>query len=474
VIDGYPERASVAPGETLVLHVSTDAPRFRVRVFRWAENLVPVATTDWLPGRHAAPAASAVDWRWPEYEIEIGRNWPSAVYIAYFEEPAANGFSKPDAEGASKPDAEGASKRLASPSVASDRACALFVVRGRGSSALLYKLPLATYHAYNFTGGGCFYMNPTRSESPPGSKVSLQRPGGGIGGTTWGALDYYDAGSPRQTFAHWDARFIRWLLRNGYAPEFCTDFDIHDDAEMLGRARLLVSVGHDEYWSETTRDRVESFIAAGGNAAFFGANLCWWRIHVVDDGRAIVCHQGGPRGALDHWWPKTGANRPEDSLTGVSYRHGGGWWDGPRPADGYVVQQPDHWAFAGTGLGTGDRFGENCSPPLVGYECDGAPLASIDPATGLAELARDRERFGTPPTFQALAIGVLGADWQELPPRENAPAGAGIHAATMGVYSRGGTVFTAGTTDWAQALASGADPRIATITRNVLDRLLAV
>jgi len=32
----------------------------------------------------------------------------------------------------------------------------------------------------------------------------------------------------------------------------------------------------------------------------------------------------------------------EDSLSGASYRHGGGWWDGPRRSGGYRVQQPDH------------------------------------------------------------------------------------------------------------------------------------
>jgi hypothetical protein len=485
VIGGYPKGASVAPGETLVLHVSTDAPRFRVHVFRWAEDFVPVATTEWMPGRYAPAAGPAADWRWPEYEIEIGRAWPSAVYIAYLEEhdadnnriptASANGIPAASEQGVPAASAHGipAISAHGVPSIAADRAAALFVVRGHGHGGLLYKLPLATYHAYNFTGGGCFYTNPTRSETPPGSMVSLQRPGGGIGGTTWGAVDYYDPSSPRQTFAHWDARFIRWLIQNGYAPEFCTDFDIHADSGVLAGAHLLVSVGHDEYWSEATRDHVEAFIGNGGNVAFFGANLCWWRIHLVDDGRAMVCHQGGPRGALDHWWPTTGAGRPEDALTGVSYRHGGGWWDGSRPAGGYVVQRPDHWVFAGTGLGAGERFGDNCSPPLVGYECDGAPLASVDPGTGLAVLAPSREHCGTPPTFEALAVGVLGADWQELPPREGFPAGGGIHAATMGVYSRAGTVFTAGTTDWAHALASGADPRVATITRNVLDRLLS-
>ena len=46
----------------------------------------------------------------------------------------------------------------------------------------------------------------------------------------------------------------------------------------------------------------------------------------------------------------------------------------------------------------------------------------------------------------------------------------GIHAATIGVYARNGTVFTAGTTDCAQVLDQ--DRSVATITRNVVERLL--
>jgi hypothetical protein len=40
----------------------------------------------------------------------------------------------------------------------------------------------------------------------------------------------------------------------------------------------------------------------------------------------------------------------------------------------------------------------------------------------------------------------------------------------MGVYTRGGTVLTVGTTDWAHGL-TGKDPVVERITRNVLERL---
>ncbi|HYD60960.1 MAG TPA: N,N-dimethylformamidase beta subunit family domain-containing protein [Noviherbaspirillum sp.] len=447
MIRGYPHQASVFPGEQLILHIATDAPRFRIAFHRWADGLIPVHETNWLEGQQAAPRGAADDWQWPQYTFDIPEHWPSAVYIAHLQEP------------------DGILLSLAMTSAA-----VLFVVRGTGRSKLLYKIPLATYHAYNCTGGGCFYTGQTFSNDPPGARVSLHRPGGGIGGDTWGALDHYDLGSPRQTFAHWDARFIRWLLREGYSPEVCTDFDIHRDPDLLGRYRLVLSVGHDEYWSETTRDRMEDFVSAGGNLAFFGANLCWWRIHVVDGGSAIVCHQGGPKGALDHWWPVTGAARPEDALTGVSYRHGGGWWDGPRETSGYIVQDDRHWVFEGTGLRNGQSLGRDTSPPVVGYECDGAPLDVFDAGAGIATLSRDAARCGTPPGFRLLAAGLLGPGWQERPPREMHKAEEGIHAATMGIFSRNGIVFTAGTTDWAQVL--GQDARVDRITRNVIDRLL--
>jgi hypothetical protein len=75
---------------------------------------------------------------------------------------------------------------------------------------------------------------------------------------------------------------------------------------------------------------------------------------------------------------------------------------------------------------------------------------------------------GTPKDFTILSTGSArwhpdDSVWYER--WENGREGAAV----MGVYTRGGTVFTAGTTDWPHGLKG--DEQVVRITRNVLDRL---
>jgi hypothetical protein len=392
-----------------------------------------------LAGQFAPDRLASEDFLWPTYQVPIPESWPSGAYIA-----------RCIPEGVDMAGAEAGE--------------ILFVVRPAmpGQPArILYKLPVATYHAYNCTGHpavpaatpqASLYVNPIRGTDPPGSRVTLRRPGGGVGGVSCEPLDAYDHTSPRQTFAHWDMPMIQWLAAEGYAVDYCTDLDLHENPDLLNAYRLLLSVGHDEYWSEELRHGVERFINRGGNVAFFSGNVCWWRIQYVDDNTVIVCNK---RDKQDNWFNI----EPENTLTGVSYRNGGGKWWGERVPLGYTVQHPDHWVYAGTGLQAGDVFGQETTPPLIGYECDGARYERN--AQGLAiPTGKD----GTPSDFLILGTAYLDPDAQ--PPWDER---VGQSTATMGIYTHKGTVFTAATTDWPKVLA--VDPAVATITRNVINRL---
>jgi hypothetical protein len=471
MIQGYPDRPSLRAGEVLRLHVSTDNPdsRFRVDFYRQGEKLVKWGSLEGQRGHNFAPLNHYEAWGWPSYDFQIPNDWPSGAYIAMLIETDEQGEQISSLD---ETTADGRDSKT------------LFVVKNSApgqTARILYKLSLTTYHAYNYSGGGNLYSgkyftDPVTKKRV--NKVSLHRPGGGTGGeilTIQGddrlhsSVDAYDEGSPRQTFAHWDIPFISWLGKNGYKVDYCTDLDLHEDANLLTPYNLLLSVGHDEYWSSEMRAHVETFIKSGGNVAFFSGNTCWWHIDFCDflkDAKGELHPTAFIRDFK--WWNKRPTPNPENSLTGVSYRNAGGWWSGERAPVGYTVQNADHWVYEGTGLRDKDIFG--AAERLVGYECDGALFS------------RDNQGFpyptgadGTPKNFIILGVGPLAESdgntspdkrWQvELRENQN----HGPRAAAMGLYTGRGIVFTAATTDWARALLINKD--VDRITRNVLNHL---
>jgi len=327
---------------------------------------------------------------------------------------------------------------------------ALFVLRPDGegqTSRILYKLPWATYHAYNGTGYGSLYAEAVwrQSGDREGYKVTTQRPGGGTGGLVMvgDSPDFHAPRSRRQCFAHWDAPFIAWLEGRGYAVDYCTDLDLHQDASVMNGYRLLLSVGHDEYWSDELRAAIEGHIATGGNVAFFSGNIAGWCVHFVDDDTAMVCAKlpPEPRDPRSDQWQLLRRRR----MVG-------------REARTHGLSTPARWPLGlrrDGGLGDGDVLGAAGEHPLIGYECDGTPVVWRG---GIAHGAGAK---GTPSSFTILGTARLGEGWSV---RSSAPL------ATMGIYGApsGGIVFQGATTDWPLTLD---DPNVARVTANVLDRL---
>ncbi|MER5768187.1 N,N-dimethylformamidase beta subunit family domain-containing protein [Streptomyces sp. NPDC001985] len=473
-------RESVTAGEILTLHVSTDADEFRVRFYRLGRELSFMAESEVFRGEWKSPpphpdgvaehASPAVAWELPPYAFRTPEEWPPGIYLAHLvpgDAESARSVPLLDASGI-----EGFSREF-------------FVVRPREPGRrgrILYKKSTFTRHAYNqsnsqeLTRGCNLYENPVYQEGgdgePRGHRLSLHRPGGVI------------------DLAYWDAPFIAWLERCGYAVEYCTDLDLHEDPELLAPYDLLLSVGHDEYWSEEMRAHVAAHVDGGGNVAFFSANTCWWRVHPVDGNTAFVSdtdHRVGEEyphlPATDLWWPAPpdGVGVPEDSLTGMSFRNGGMWpgdWPGDRPRAGYTVQHAGHWVFEGTGLRDGSDGGKpdalGAGTALIGYECDGASFAYD--GEGVARAVR---ADGSPSPFLILGIYVLDPvnesfhdlRWGHWNCPEREPDATGPRAATMGVHTAGGTVFSAGTTDWPVVCGRELDAGVVRVTRNVLDRL---
>src|SRR6185295_8159717 len=195
----YPARPSVFAGQTLSLCVSCAAPEFRLDLYRQGASSELAWQSDWQPGELVSLARPDRDFQFPPYDFALPDTLAPGVYLARLVEGSG-----------------GVELAVQSPAVLAGKAEALFVVRTPAARAgsILYKLPLATYHAYNFTGGGSLYHVAKHHHSgkplfnlrhrsdatgaPAGTKVSLLRPGGGAGGDTWHQeFDPYDPGSAR-------------------------------------------------------------------------------------------------------------------------------------------------------------------------------------------------------------------------------------------------------------------------------------
>jgi hypothetical protein len=441
-IESYPDKQSVAPGDELQLHTSTTASEYSIEIARLgAERKVVYQKTKISGGgSHSIPEnASSHGCNWPiGFRLTIPSDWKTGYYVATLRVSDSGGKYV------------GRNRRTSEVDT-------FFVVRsaepGRDSKILL-QLATNTYNAYTNWGGSSLYAYHGRANLQ-GNRVSFQRP-------------------QSSQYSNWEHPMVQWAEKNGYPFDFATNLDLEQRPELLAHYKLVLSVGHDEYWSSAMRDAIEDYIGNGGNVAFFSGNTCCWQVRPEDNGQALTCwkqafnadplFKTNNLSKLSTLWSHHLVKRPENQLTGVGFLFGGYHLSHGEFMDGkgaYTIHRPDHWIFSGTEMKQGNEFGAKHT--IVGYECDGCELEWKD------GMPYATHRDGTPESFQVLATCPArwasdDCEWYDRWERGR------TGAACMGVYSRGGTVFTCGSTDWAHGLRGG-DEVTERITKNIFDKL---
>lgn len=427
LVEAYASEVSLAPGDTLHLHVSTKpSASYRVDIFRigWyggdgarLMDCIPSCQTSnptagaTQPMPNANPTTGLIDANWPITDsIPTGANWVSGYYIA----------------------------KVRLTGSTSGAATVPFVVlpgSSRSKSALI-QVPMNTWQAYNNWGGKSLYD----SNSPGGRayKVSFNRP---YARTNWSLFDY-------------EVQMVRFLEREGYDIAYQTEWDTHNNPTSLQGYQLLMPIGHGEYWTKEMRDGFDSARDSGINLAFFGSNIAYWQMRYEDSGRTLVEYRSA---ALD---PQPLATlktdqfrllnppRPECQLIGVQYNESN--W-GITGASFYrdfainAVPLDDPW-FLGTGFTAGDTLGLS-----VGYEWD---FLTKGCKTPLAQVFFQYDGGSPSETAQVT--------------RYIAPSGARI-------FSSGSMNWTWLLDDWFRTgdpQGHKADKRAQQFTRNVLNDLL--
>jgi hypothetical protein len=419
-VQGYASETSVAPGETLHLHVSSPGD-YRVEIFRlgWYGGVGGRLVTC-LPGclQYEAgnpqrvpvpdPSTGELSLSWPVTDtLEIPADWVSGYYLA----------------------------RLV-PADGSARGTVPFIVReGTGHrSPILVEVPVNTWQAYNSFGGKSLYdFNST--SLVPANRVSFDRP-------------YLWQAAGDQPVSKWELPVVRFLEREGDDVSSATDTDVDRDPAILLRHRVVIVAGHGEYWTKGMRDAFEAALAKGTNLAFLGANIAYWQVRYEDGGRTMVGYKSAadpePDPALKTvLFRDLVPPRPECSLLGV--QHYTGSYDWPR-ADYRVVAAGDPW-LAGTGLTAGSVV-----TGVVSREHDQIPAGSPEGTS-----------CGLKVTVLFQHVGDIDLERAEAV-RYTAPSGA--------------RVFSAGSYELAWALdgyrvngdgvETPVDPRVQQFVRNVL------
>ena len=358
-IEGYPSQCSVRPGDTLELRVSTSpVARYRIVVYRlgWyggrgarmvaahpsAGDLQGVARE--VPDPRPGPQIEGAGWPVTD-AIAIGEDWTTGVYLARL--------------------------ILTSGRHTGLDALVPFVVRpalGRVADVLVQQ-PVTTAQAYNNWGGKSLYTS-NSTDGEAAVKVTLDRPY-----PAWAAANL----NARWPFV-WDYQLLRFLEREGVDVAYTTDLDTHKEPWSLIGHRLLITSGHDEYWTREMRDAFDTALLEGTNLACMGANTAYWQIRLEDAERTIVEYRwraSDPepdRALKTEMFRNLDPARPECLLWGVQYQDGL-TAAGQPPRDYRLVPEClDHPWMLDTGFQAGARL-----EGLVGYEWD-ALQTGLEPA----------------------------------------------------------------------------------------------
>jgi N,N-dimethylformamidase beta subunit-like protein len=493
MLETYCTRRSYVAGDNIDLHLSTDAGTVDLIIVR--DGLDPQTV---LEVKQIAGSVQPI----PKDVVENGCAWPVGFTFS------------------ARPDWKSGFYKVVLTSAKGDRAEAFFVLRAtQPTASILWVIETNTWNAYNFFGGASTYTADGSSYSGGAPRVSFLRPlprgfvslpdnsprmatVGVVDKTLpyarWATALGLTVWTGAASWGQWGSKFAAWLDAEGIEVDYAVNSDLQEFPDILQGYKMMLSVGHDEYWSWPMRNCVEAFIAGGGNVAFFSANTSYWQVRLEKDLQQMVAFKA----AVDSdpvigtaqerqntgIWSHRLTQRPENQMTGVSFSRGGYARVAgvtPASAGGYTLYRDKHWALEGSGLSYGDQLGGPLS--LIGYECDGCELQFKH------GLPYPSGSDGTPVDFEIIAIAPVALFSRENSPEWLYPVGvmtdlelvshqilgktdaaslatlAHGHA-VMGSYVApgGGTVFTAGTTEWACCLG---DPQVACITRTVIKRL---
>ena len=306
-------------------------------------------------------------------------------------------------------------------------------VRDDASSAAYMVLnAVTTWQAYNLWGGYDLYEGRGSRSSDFDHRsriVSFDRP--------------YGFGQGAADFLGNELPLVQLVESRGLDVTYSTDVDLHRAPELLLRHRVLLSLGHDEYWSTRMRQGVQQARDHGVNLAFLGANAIFRHIRLEDSPLGPNRHEVDYKHASEDPlrrvddaevtvdWRNPPDPRPENVIIGDLYECN------PVKAD-MVVAASNSWVFDGTAVRDGSRLQSTVGPEYDRYN------PRLPGPTNVEVLAHSPVRCRGQSSFSDMTYYT-------------APSGAGV--------------FATGTNWWISKLALQCDPLVRPCVTDVVSRV---
>lgn len=414
-IQAYTSALSVAPGQPLSFHVSTqhEGIGYTIEIYRlgWYQGhggrlmktvsgLVGKAQGYYdaqhnrlvdSPTSFVDEKTGLVEARWqPSYTFTIPSDWTTGVYLVKLT----------DAQGW--------------------QTYTYFNVLGNPHATYIAVTADNTAAAYNTWGGHSLYETELTMR---GVKVSFDRPSSQNYGSD-------------QVLA-FELNAIRWLERQGYDLTYMSSVDLHTEPASLLQHKAYISLGHDEYWTKEMRDGVENALEHGVGLAFLEANAIYNQVRLEPNSagvpnRTVVCYKvstlvqnltddpfyGVDNTRVTSMWRDPVVNRPENAVVGIMYSNTNG---AMRGFPWVTAASLESFLVEGTDLRAGQVHGTG----LVGYEWD-----------------RIHDNGLTPENLQILAVS----------PTVTSEGAYDLSHTTYYIAPSGALVFATGSLYWTAAL----------------------
>lgn len=318
-----------------------------------------------------------------------------------------------------------------------------FIVKSSVAADLTVVYPINTINAYCNTGGKSLYgFNSENNEAS--SQVSFLRP---IESTT----EFGEC-----------VECLKWLPSLvGYSINYITDVDLNDYTTFKN-SKVLLIIGHSEYWTRLGRMHFDQFVNQGKHAIVLSGNTMWWHARYTANKEALICHRDPVKDPEPDPSMKT-VTWTDPSLQfsiltsiGADFEHGGYGLHDDYGWDGYKIVNPMSPLLAGLSLKRGDIIslptGEYDGAPIKGFDNDGYPL-----------LDNDLLKFEK--------VELIGFDRASRAGKETIPTFIVLQRAKTS-----GIIVNASSNTWCSGMGIGSPvsgDKIKTITKNAIVRLLS-